>query len=84
MLYFRMKLFYGSKTLLTRPTFGEGKPSNDYGLGFYLTPERAGGPMRGIASRDAYLVRKIIKHGPERHIIEPNNFKKYQNSTIKG
>lgn len=36
-----MKLFYGSKTLLTRPTFGEGNPSNDYGLGFYLTPERA-------------------------------------------
>ena len=41
MLYFRMKLFYGSKTLLTRPAFGEGKPSNEYGLDFYLTPERA-------------------------------------------
>ena len=36
-----MKLYYGSKTLFTQPRFGEGNPSNDYGLGFYLTPEKA-------------------------------------------
>lgn len=35
-----MKLYYGSKTLLTHPQFGEGNPTNDYGLGFYLTPEK--------------------------------------------
>lgn len=34
-----MKLFYGSKTLIYKPTYGEGNPTNDYGLGFYLTPD---------------------------------------------
>lgn len=32
-----MKLFYGSKTLVKIPVYGEGNPSNDYGLGFYMT-----------------------------------------------
>ena len=32
-----MKLFYGSTTLIKEPLFGQGNPSNDYGLGFYLT-----------------------------------------------
>ncbi|MBO4541422.1 MAG: DUF3990 domain-containing protein, partial [Bacilli bacterium] len=34
-----MKLFYGSKTLFRKPTFGLGNPANDYGLGFYLTED---------------------------------------------
>ncbi len=33
-----MKLYYGADNLITKPTFGLGNPSNDYGLGFYLTP----------------------------------------------
>ena len=32
-----MKLYYGSTTIIKEPVFGEGNPSNDYGLGFYLT-----------------------------------------------
>lgn len=32
-----MRLYYGSETLFTRPTYGKGKPGNDYGLGFYMT-----------------------------------------------
>jgi len=32
-----MKLFYGSKTNFTKPIYGFGNPSNDYGLGFYMT-----------------------------------------------
>lgn len=32
-----MKLFYGSKTPLVKPEFGVGNPTNDYGLGFYMT-----------------------------------------------
>lgn len=32
-----MKLYYGSTTILQEPIFGEGNPTNDYGLGFYLT-----------------------------------------------
>ena len=32
-----MKLYYGSETLFTQPTYGYGKISNDYGLGFYMT-----------------------------------------------
>jgi len=34
-----MKLFYGSKDLLLKPTFGKGNPNNDYGLGFYMTKD---------------------------------------------
>lgn len=32
-----MRLYYGSETFFTSPTFGEGKSNNDYGLGFYMT-----------------------------------------------
>lgn len=32
-----MKLYYGSETLFTEPIFGEGKITNDYGLGLYMT-----------------------------------------------
>ena len=32
-----MKLYYGSKTYLQTPSFGEGNPNNDYGLGFYMS-----------------------------------------------
>lgn len=34
-----MKLYYGSKTLFQTPTYGEGNPTNDYGLGFYMTKD---------------------------------------------
>lgn len=33
-----MKLYYGSETDIIRPEYGKGKLTNDYGLGFYLTP----------------------------------------------
>lgn len=32
-----MRLYYGSESLFTQPTFGYGKLTNDYGLGFYMT-----------------------------------------------
>ena len=32
-----MKLFHGSDHVVSAPTFGLGKPYNDYGLGFYCT-----------------------------------------------
>lgn len=32
-----MKLYHGSKYIIDKPTFGKGKPYNDYGLGFYCT-----------------------------------------------
>ena len=32
-----MRLYYGSETFFTKPTYGKGKPNNDYGLGFYMT-----------------------------------------------
>ena len=35
-----MKLFYGADRIVAAPIFGEGNPTNDYGLGFYLTPDR--------------------------------------------
>ena len=33
-----MILYYGADSIVTKPVFGKGNPSNDYGLGFYLTP----------------------------------------------
>ena len=35
-----MVLYYGSATLFTKPTFGVGNSSNDYGRGFYMTPDK--------------------------------------------
>lgn len=35
-----MKLYYGADRLVTKPLFNYGNPSNDYGLGFYLTPDK--------------------------------------------
>ena len=35
-----MRLFYGADHHLKKPTYGLGNPSNDYGLGFYLTPNK--------------------------------------------
>ena len=32
-------LYYGSKTMFQKPIFGYGNPSNDYGLGFYLSDD---------------------------------------------
>lgn len=34
-----MKLFYGSTKLVRTPIYGVGNPTNDYGLGFYLTDD---------------------------------------------
>lgn len=35
-----MKLFYGADKEIKEPIFGEGNPNNDYGLGFYMTPNK--------------------------------------------
>lgn len=35
-----MKFFYGADKLVVKPLFNEGNPSNDYGLGFYLTENK--------------------------------------------
>lgn len=33
----RKTIYHGSKDIIKKPTFGYGKPYNDYGLGFYCT-----------------------------------------------
>lgn len=33
-----MLLYYGAGKIVEKPIYGMGNPSNDYGLGFYLTP----------------------------------------------
>ena len=35
-----MKLYYGADKLVKEPKYNYGNPSNDYGLGFYLTPDK--------------------------------------------
>lgn len=34
-----MRIYHGSKSIIDKPVFGEGKPNNDYGLGFYCTKD---------------------------------------------
>lgn len=34
-----VELFHGSTKIIRKPSFGEGNPRNDYGLGFYCTKE---------------------------------------------
>ena len=33
-------LYHGSESIITEPTYGFGNPNNDYGLGFYCSPDR--------------------------------------------
>ena len=35
----KMTIYHGSQFIIKKPVFGEGKPLNDYGLGFYCTHE---------------------------------------------
>ena len=35
-----MKFYYGADQLVIKPEFNKGNPSNDYGLGFYLTENK--------------------------------------------
>ena len=35
-----MRFYYGADSLVIKPEFNKGNPSNDYGLGFYLTKDR--------------------------------------------
>lgn len=35
-----MKFYYGADRLIINPEFNKGNPSNDYGLGFYLTENK--------------------------------------------
>ena len=35
-----MRFFYGADSLVIKPEFNKGNPSNDYGLGFYLTENK--------------------------------------------
>lgn len=47
-----MRLHYGSETLFDKPTYGNGNPSNDYGLGFYMTDSRDLARLWGSKSKD--------------------------------
>ena len=33
----KITLYHGSTKVIEKPSFGEGNPKNDYGLGFYCT-----------------------------------------------
>ena len=35
-----MKYYYGAQELVLKPEFGKGNHTNDYGQGFYLTPDK--------------------------------------------
>ena len=52
-----MKLYHGSDKDVRKPIFGEGNPSNDYGLGFYLTDIKEIGKLWACKNEnDGYLM----------------------------
>lgn len=51
-----MKYYYGADCLLTKPEFNKGNPSNDYGLGFYLTPDKEMARLWASKFDDGYLI----------------------------
>ena len=51
-----MKYFYGADCLLTKPEFNKGNPSNDYGLGFYLTPDKEMARLWASKFEKGYLI----------------------------
>lgn len=51
-----MKYFYGADHLLAKPEFNKGNPSNDYGLGFYLTPDKEMARLWASKFEHGYLI----------------------------
>ena len=51
-----MKYYYGADCLLTKPIFNKGNPSNDYGLGFYLTPDKEMARLWASKFEKGYLI----------------------------
>lgn len=51
-----MKLYYGADKIITRPVFGLGNPSNDYGLGLYLTPSKDAAFLWASRFPDGYVM----------------------------
>lgn len=52
-----MKFYYGADRLVVEPKYNEGNPSNDYGLGFYLTKDKELAKLwAGKFDHDGYLI----------------------------
>lgn len=51
-----MKLFYGADHNLKTPIYGLGNPSNDYGLGFYMTPSKEAARLWASRFKDGWII----------------------------
>ncbi len=51
-----MKLYYGANKIIKEPIFGLGNPSNDYGLGFYLTPSKEAALLWASQFENGYVM----------------------------
>ena len=52
-----MRFFYGADSLVIKPEFNKGNPSNDYGLGFYLTENKEMARLWATKfNHDGYLI----------------------------
>lgn len=51
-----MRLYYGADKLVEKPLYNYGKPSNDYGLGFYLTDDKNIAKLWASKNEDGYLL----------------------------
>lgn len=44
------RIFHGSNVIIEKPVYGQGKPYNDYGLGFYCTEDEAMAKEWGVST----------------------------------
>ena len=51
-----MKLFYGADKIIKSPIYGLGNPSNDYGLGLYLTPSLDAAKLWAERFQEGYVM----------------------------
>lgn len=69
-----MKLYYGADHKIIKPIFGFGNPSNDYGLGFYMTPTFNAAKLWASRFNDGYVITYRID-------LKPLNILRLDNNT---
>lgn len=68
-----MKLYYGADKDIKKPIFGVGNPSNDYGVGLYLTPSKEAAKLCASRFESGYNITYSINVKKLRVLTLNNN-----------
>ena len=68
-----MKLYYGADKDIKKPIFGVGNPSNDYGVGLYLTPSKEAAKLWASRFESGYNITYSINVKKLRVLTLNNN-----------